>query len=76
MFSKTKYVLSNINRNKLGLRNFQFKNFSTKEVMAEMNLSKKEVKDLSHLIRESWVKPGKEKLVYLLITIKFITYFK
>jgi len=63
MFSKAKYIFSSINKNILNSNHFQYKKFSTKEAMRELNLNKKDVEVLTHLIKQPWVKPGKEKLV-------------
>jgi len=63
MLSKAKFILSNTNKNYLNLKSFQIKKFSTKDVMSELNLTKKEIKELNHLVKSPWVKAGKEKLV-------------
>lgn len=63
MLSKAKYLFSKTPKNLLNSNKFQFRNFSTKEVMKELDLTKKQIKELNHLVKAPWVAQGKEKLV-------------
>lgn len=63
MLSKAKYIFAKTPKSFLKINSFQLRNFSTKEVMNELNMSKSQIKELNHLIKSPWVKPGKEKLV-------------
>ena len=48
------------------------KNFTTKEVMKEMNLSITEIKYLNNTLKENWVKPGKDKLVNIKYNFRLV----
>lgn len=66
MLSKAKYLFSKTPKSFLNLKTFQCRNFSTKEVIQELNLTKKQINELNHLVKEPWVAPGKEKLVNII----------
>jgi hypothetical protein len=63
MLSKAKYIFSKTPKSFLNFNSLKLKNFSTKEVMREFNISKQEIKELNQLVKEPWIMPGKEKLV-------------
>jgi hypothetical protein len=46
---------------KIGKKHFSFRNNYLRK---EFNFSQKEVKELNNLIKEPWVKPGYDKLVF------------
>ena len=69
MFLRSKTI---IKKNFFILNKHLTKNFTTKEVMKEMNLTKTELKYLNNTIKENWVKPGKDKLVNIKYNFRLV----
>lgn len=63
MLSKAKYVFSKTPKSFLNLNRLHFKNFSTKDVLNDLNITKQQINELNRLVKSPWVMPGKEKLV-------------